>query len=235
MFLPFLKNPFATKNSGRADFLGLIDGTLNRMTGQNKTGLYTAMIADLQPLRDAYATFLGTQDVTLGERLGKTDDVEKIRAEFKEFAKTELLVDVAYVFGRKAPNHDALTQFLPKGRSEYSGASLLTMPTLLERVATLTVTYQPALGKDLAARAAQFKQRYKAARDTQGESKGGVQGDSKEEKKLRKAAARQLKLNLLDQLKMHIDEPDRVKALYDPRIFTQYVQGSPATPPAAVL
>ncbi len=227
MFLPFLKNPFASKNLAREDFRDLMAGTLARMAGQNKTGLYTAMIAALQPHHDAYAALLSEQDVAVGARGGNTDAVEKLRADFKEFAKKELLVDVAYVFGRQHPNPQALAEFLPKGRSEYSGATLLTLPTLLERVAALTATYQEALGKDLATRAAGFKADYQAARDTQGESKGEVQGDSTAEKRLRKAAARQLKLNLLDQIKLHIDTPDDVKALYDPRIFTQ-----PAKAPA---
>ncbi len=205
----------------REDFLGLMDGNLARMTGQNQAGQYTAMIDGLQPHRDAYAAFLGTQDANLGERLGNTDAVEKLLAEFKRFAKDELLVDVAYVFGRQKPDPAALTLFLPKGRKEYSGATLLALPTLLERVAGLTATYKADLGKDLAAHAAQLKQDYLAARHTQGASKGEVQGDSKAENTLRKGAARQLKLNLLDQVKLHIDEPDAVKSLYDPKIFTQ--------------
>ncbi len=205
----------------REDFLSLMDGNLARMTGQNKPGQYTAMISALQPHREAYATFLGDQDANLGTRLGNTDAVEKLLAEFKLFAQKELLVDVAYVFGRQKPNPAALTLFLPKGRKEYSAATLSTLPTLLDRVAGLTATYQDGLGAALAARAAQLKQAYQAARQTQGESKGGVQGDSKAEKALRKAAARQLKLNLLDQVKLHIDEPDAVRALYDPKIFTQ--------------
>ena len=227
MFLLFLKNPFATKNLSRPDFLDLMDGTLSRMAGQNRTGLYTTQIADLQPLRKAYADFLGAQDVTLGEQYAETDAVTKVLADFKQFAKQELLVDVAYIFGRQAPDAAALTQFLPKGRSEYSGATLLTLPTLLERVATLATTYKTALGKPLADRAAALQQAYRAARQDQGESKGAVQGDSKQEKKLRKAAARQLKLNLLDQIKLHIDAPDDVKALYDTKIFSQ------PTPPSA--
>ena len=221
MFLPFLKNPFYSKNLARKGFLDLLDGNLSRMKGLNGAGLYTAMMADLQPLRDAYADFLGTQDVNLGTRLGNTDAVEKLLGEFKQWAKKELLVDVAYVFGRQKPDTDAFTLFLPKGRSEYSGATLLTLPTLLDRVATLTTTYKGPLGKELFDRAAKFKKDYKDARDVQGESKGEVQGDSKEEKKLRRAAARQLKLNLLAQVTLHIDAPDDVKALYDPKIFTQ--------------
>lgn len=221
MFLPYLKNPFLNKNLAREDFRDLMAGTLTRMAGQNKAGLYTAQIAALQPHHEAYAALLGNQDVTVSARGGNTDAVEKLRADFKAFAKKELLVDVAYVFGRQKPNPQALAEFLPKGRSEYSGATLLTLPTLLDRVATLTTTYKADLGAAMATRAAKFKADYQAARATQGESKGEVQGDSKAEKKLRKAAARQLKLNLLEQLKLHIDTPDDVQALYDPKIFTQ--------------
>ena len=228
MFLPFLKNPFATKNISREDFRDLMSGTLTRMAGQNKAGQYTALVAALQPHYDAYAAFLGEQDVTVVTRGGNTDAVEQVRADFKAWAKKELLVDVAYVFGRQKPNPQALAEFLPKGRSEYSGATFLTLPTLLDRVATLTATYKGDLGAALATHAAQLKKDYLATRTTQGESKGEVQGDSKQEKKLRKAAARQLKLNLLAQLQLHIDTPDDVQALYDPKIFTQ-----PGKAPAA--
>lgn len=230
MFLPYLKNPFLNKNLAREDFRDLMHGTLARLTGQNKTGQYTAMIAALQPLHDSYAAFLGTQDETVGQRLGSTDTVEKLLAEFKVFAKNELLVDAAYVFGRQKPNPEALTAFLPKGRSEYSGATLLTLPTLLKRVTDLTKEYETDLGKPLATRAAQLQAAYTVARQTQGESKGEVQGNSKEEKKLRKAAARQLRANLLDQLKLHLDDTETVKSLYDPRIFTQPTKPTPAKP-----
>lgn len=104
------------------------------------------MISALQSHRRAYADFLGTQDANLGERLGNTDAVKKLLAEFKLFAQKELLVDVAYVFGRQKPNPAALTLFLPKGRKEYGGATLLTLPALLERVASLSVTYKDDLG-----------------------------------------------------------------------------------------
>ena len=215
------QKPFLNKNLAREDFRDLMAGTLTRMAGQNKTGQYTVLIAALQHHYDAYAALLGNQDVTLGARGGNTDAVKQMRADFKAWAKKELLVDAAYLFGRQKPNPQALAEFLPKGRSEYSGATLLTLPTLLDRVATLTATYKGDLGAALATRAAQFQKDYLAARTTQGESKGEVQGDSKQGKKLRKAAARQLKLNLLEQVKMHIDAPDDVRALYDPKIFTQ--------------
>ena len=221
MFFSYLKNPFSSKNLSRENFRDLMHGTLTRMAGQNQAGRYTAMMAALQPHHDAYATFLGTQDEALGQRLGDTDAVATLLTEFRAFAKKELLVDVAYVFQRQKPNPAAYLAFVPKGRSEYSQATQLTLPTLLERVATLTKKHEADLGKALAARAAQLQAAYKDARDQQGESKGGVQDDSKEEKKLRKAAARQLKLNLLAQLVLHIDAPDDVKALYDPRIFTR--------------
>ena len=229
MFLPFLKNPFYTKKMAREDFRDLMADALSRMAGQNSTGQYTAMMAALQPHHDAYAALLGKQDVNLGQRLGNTDVVEKLLADFKLFAKKELLVDAAYIFGRQKPNEKALTAFLPKGRSEYSAATLLTLPTLLDRVATLTATYKDDLGADLAKKAAKFKKDYDDDRRLQGESKGTVQGDSKAEKKLRKAAARQLKLNLLEQIKLHIDAPDDVKALYDPRIFAQPAPADTAT------
>ncbi|MDQ2770663.1 MAG: hypothetical protein M3Y54_09195 [Bacteroidota bacterium] len=235
MFLPFLKNPFYTKKMAREDFRDLMAGNLSRMAGQNQAGQYTAMMAALQPHHDAYAALLGTQDVNVGVRMGNTDVVGQLLADFKVFAKKELLVDAAYVFGRQKPNAKALAAFLPRGRAEYSGATLLTLPTLLDRVATLTTTYQNDLGADLAKKAAKFKQDYDDDRRIQGESKGTVQGDSKEEKKLRKAAARQLKLNLLDQIKLHIDAPDDVKALYDPKIFAQPnpASSAPAGPAAA--
>ncbi len=221
MFLPFLKNPFSSKNLAREDFRDLLQGHLSRLTSQNANGQYTAMLASLQPHYASYNALLGEQDGTVGARLGKTDTVEKLLAEFKAFVKDELLVDVEYLFKRKKPNAEALAAFLPKGRKEYSSATLLTLPTLLQRVTDLTRQQAADLGQPLADRAAALQTALTAARATQTEAKGDVQGDSQQEKKLRKAAARQLKLNLLDQVKLHIDEPELVKALYDPKFFTR--------------
>ncbi len=234
MFLPYLKNPFLNKNLAREDFRDLLHGTLTRMAGQNTGGRYTAMITALQPHHDAYAAFLATQNEHLGDRLGNTDAADKLLADFKAFAKTELLVDVPYVFTRTQPDAKALLAFLPKGRKEYSGATRLTLPTLLQRVADLTQQYRAALGPALADRAAALQQAYAQARQAQGESQGGVQDDTRQEQKLRKAAARQLKLNLLAQLTLHIDEPAQVQALYDPRIFTQPARPAKAAKSAAV-
>ncbi|PJJ61195.1 hypothetical protein [Hymenobacter chitinivorans] len=226
MFLPFLKNPFASKNLSRDNFRDLLQGHLSRLTSQNKAGRYSAMISSLQPHQAAYHALLGAQDENLGQRLGKTDTVEELLAEFKSFAKEELILEVEYQFKRKKPNSEALTAFLPRGRKEYSAATLLTLPTLLQRTATLTAQYKDDLGQALAQRAATLQAAYTTARDDQGEAKGDVQGDSKEEKKLRKATARQLKLNLLDQVKLHIDEPEAVLALYDPKWFTKPAKAS---------
>jgi hypothetical protein len=219
MFLPFLKNPFASKNLAREDFRELLGGHLDRLNSDAHQGRYADQYAALLPHYTAYAAFLGTQAENLGERLGNTDAVERVLADFKAFAKKELLIDVNYVFQRQKPNPAALTAFLPKGRSEYSTATLLTLPTLLERTARLTQKFKPALGTALADKAEVLEQAYKDARNAQGESKGEVQDDTQEEEKLRKAAARQMKLNLLEQVKMHIDEPEAVKALYDPKWF----------------
>lgn len=215
MFRPFLKNPFLSKNLNREDFRELMEGHLSRLTAQNKDGRYDALIAALQPHHNAYAALLAAQSAQVGTRLGNTDAVEQLLADFKRFAKDELLVDAEYQFKRKNPNAQALAELLPKGRTEYSSATLLTLPTLLERTASLTQKYQAELGKPLTDRAAALNAAFKAARGTQGESKGLVQDDSKQEKKLRKAAARQLKLGLLEQLQLHIDEPEAVPALYD--------------------
>lgn len=225
MFLPFLKNPFASSRIAREDFRDLMQGNLSRMAGQNTGGAYTAMMAALQPHHDAYAAFLGEQDEALGGRYGDTDAVDKLLADFKAWTKKELLVDVPYVFTRTKPNPGALTEFLPKGRREYGRATLLTLPTLLKRVADLTAAHKADLGQPLADHAAKLQADYLAARQTQGASKGEVQDDSKQEKKLRKAAARQLKLNLLDQVKLHLDDADAVKSLYDPKLFTQPKKG----------
>ncbi|KAA9327075.1 hypothetical protein F0P96_17705 [Hymenobacter busanensis] len=225
MFLPFLKNPFLSTTLNREDFRDLMEGHLSRLQGRNQDGRLTAQIAALQPHYDTYATFLRNQSENVGERQGSTDAVERLLAAFKGFAKDELLVDAEYHFKRKSPDAKALEEFLPRGRKEYSQATLLTLPTLLERTASLTQKYKAALGQELADRAATLLAEFKAARQTQSASKGDVQDDSKQEKKLRKAAARQLKLNLLEQLKQHIDEPEAVQALYDPKWFAKPGKG----------
>lgn len=59
-----------------------------------------------------------------------------------------------------------------------------------------------------------------------------VQDDSQQEKKLGKAATRQLKLNPLQQLQFHLNEPEAVKALYDARFFTRKKGQAEAKKPA---
>ncbi|UOQ71775.1 hypothetical protein [Hymenobacter cellulosilyticus] len=146
MFLPFLKNPFLSPRFSREDFRDLMAGHLSRLTSQNQEGRYTAQISSLQPHHTTYARFLAEQSEAIGEQLGSTGEVQQLLADFQAFAKNELLVDVEYQFKRKKPNAAALTEFLPKGRKEYNKATLLTLPTLLERTATLTQKFKAELG-----------------------------------------------------------------------------------------
>ncbi|MBC8084936.1 MAG: hypothetical protein H7Z21_17195 [Hymenobacter sp.] len=62
MFLPFLKNPRATKSMAREDFRDLLQGYLRRLTSQNQNDRYSARLTSLQPHQDACAALLSGQN-----------------------------------------------------------------------------------------------------------------------------------------------------------------------------
>ncbi len=215
----FLDNPFATVRMAREDFLDLLGTCLHRMEGQNDAGRYAALIGALKPHHAAYGTLLARQRNFLVERHGEVRSVTEVLADATAFATKVLHKEAAYHLGEKSAEYELL---FPKGRTEFHQLTTLNAAEILEVLTDQVTALQPRLGPQaaaLVAQAAALEDALDAAATAKGQKEGEVQGASTREGKLRVEAARQLKLNLLQQCTLHVDEPELVKALYDPKFL----------------
>lgn len=215
----FLDNTFANPKLPRQEFEDLISTCLHRMEGQNEGGRYNALISDLQPHVTVYGDLMARQRQFLIDRHGKVRTVTEVLDAATAFATKALHQEAAYHLGEGSADYETL---FPKGRTEFHNMTQATAPTILETLTDNIETLQAKLGPkaaDLLTQAAALEDELDAAATAKGQQQGEVQGASAREKKLRAAAARQLKLNLLEQCILHIDEPDLVKALYAPKFL----------------
>lgn len=220
----FLDNPMGNVRMAREDFLDLLGTSLHLMIGQNDGGRYDALIAALQPHHDAYGTLMARQRQFLIDRHGKVRTVGEVLADAEDFATKTLHKEAAYHLGEGSGDYEKL---FPKGRTEFhrltNTNAATKLETLTDEIEKLKVQLGPK-AEELLTQAAALEDELDAAATAKGQHEGEVQGASTREKKLRAAAARQLKLNLLDQCKMHIDDNDQVRALYDPKFLNWHVK-----------
>ena len=219
MILAFFNNPFLSAEMSREDFLDLLGTSLHRMEGQNDGGRYDSLIAALRPHHDTYGTLLTRQRNFLLARHGEVRSVTEILADAATFATQDMYKEAAYHLGEGTPDYELL---FPQGRTEYHRLTTTNAAQTLESLTDQVDALQARLGPKAAAlltRATALEDELDAAATTKGQKEGEVQGASTREKKLRAEACRQLKLNLLSQLTLHLDDDEQVKALYDPKFL----------------
>lgn len=230
MILNFLENTFLNAEMSRADFLDLIGTSLHLMEGQNENGRYDAQISALRPHHDAYSTLLARQRQSLIARHGQVRTVGQVIDDAIEFATKTLHKEAAYHLGENSIAYGAL---FPNGRTEFHKLTNINAASVLETLTDEIEGHRGELGPkadELLTKAGELEDELDAAATAKGQHEGEVQGASTREKKLRAAAARQLKLNLLDQCKMHIDDNDQVRALYDPKFLNWHAKPAEKKP-----
>lgn len=224
MILQFLNNTFLNAEMSRVDFLDLLGTCKHLLEGQNDQGRYDQQIAALDPHHTAYGSLLARQRESLIARHGQVRTVGEVLDDATEFATKTLQKEAAYHLGKGTAGYEAL---YPQGLTEYHKLTNTNAASILEVLTDQISNLQASLGPlaaDLLKKATQLEDELDAAATAKGQKEGEVQGVSTREKKLRAAAARQLKLNLLDQCAMHIDDPEQVLALYDPKFLNWHAQ-----------
>ena len=153
------------------------NSTLTRLTAANADGTYTALITLLTPPVENMNNSLNGVDTALNAQKGKTMLLDTMIRDFKDAMSTQegVIANAVGGFGS-----DGYLQFYPKGLNEYSKATKTTMQELVNRVATVAITYSNQLGQPLSDTLQGIKQSWSKRRGAQETEKNAVDSNRSE-------------------------------------------------------
>lgn len=147
------------------------DDVIAKLTKNNTGGVYDTILLPLQgsiiPLRSE----LGQVDVTLNTQVGKTATVNSFIIDFTKYMKDNYVFIAAALGGDKTP---AFKEFYPKGKTEYNTITKTKIPTVMERLKALAVTYQTQLGATISNQLQNFEAQWTTLRESQLQEKAAV-------------------------------------------------------------
>jgi hypothetical protein len=219
MIINFTENPFLNSRLNNSEFGRFINTHLQFLISANKNNQYDALIALLQPVYLNYDQWLEKYDKNITHRKGKTKTIDDILTDFKLFVKKEVYKEVSYKF--ESDNKEAFNMFFPKGLTEYSQITKKTANILFDRIEKACIRYKDNLVIGLDEKAIAFNVAYTNALTSQLSGKGNVKETSHEGETLRTMIAKVMYANLIDLLKIHIENPTDILALYDAAILNK--------------
>jgi hypothetical protein len=147
------------------------DDCIAKLIQNNIANAYNSVLVPLQnsiiPLRSE----LGQVDVTLNTQVGKTATVDSFIADFTGYMKENYVFVAAALGGDKTP---AFGEFYPNGKTEYSTITKTKIPTIMERLKTIAVTYQAQLGATISNQLQDFQTQWTAVRGSQLQQKSAL-------------------------------------------------------------
>lgn len=232
MIYRFVENPFASLRLSDNQYALFTKSHLEALVSANTNAQYKNMIDTLTPKYQAFDSWLNKQDQNTSHRKGKTQTLNGIQAEFIQFVKKEVYKEVSYKWERG--NKEVFHEFFPKGLSEYNKITKKNASVLFDRIKTATAKYKADLPTGLSEKAAQLDQEFDQLFSGQLQSKASVKDGSAEGQLLREQVSEVLYVNLIDQLRLHIQNPKQVLALYDSKVLNVNKSKSRAEEPMAV-
>jgi hypothetical protein len=133
---------------------------------------------------------LGEVDTTLNTQVGKTATVDSFIVDFTKYMKDNYVFIAAALGGDKTA---AFREFYPKGKTEYNTITKTKIPTIMERLNTVAVTYQTQLGATISTQLQDFQTQWTALRGSQLQQKSAVKTNRSD----RTVARRNVELELL--------------------------------------
>jgi hypothetical protein len=164
--------------------LAFANDTINRLTAQNTTGDFTALLALLTPPTLALQNQVSSVDVALGIQKGKTLTLNQFVTLFKKTMSDKEGVIADAVGGYESA---AYIEFYPAGLNEYSQATKLQIQLLTDRLDVAAEKYKAKLGATLTATLKAFKTQWTTYRSTQQQQKGSV-SDSRADRNVTRTA-----------------------------------------------
>lgn len=183
-------NIFDDRNITPSYLARFTDDVIAKLTQNNTGGVYDNILLPLQALIIPLRSELGQVDVTLNTQVGKTATVDSFIVDFTEYMRDNYIFIAAALGGDKTP---AFKEFYPKGKTEYNTITKTKIPTVMERLKTVAVTYQTQLGATISNQLQNFETQWTTLRESQLQEKAAVKTNRVD----RTVARRELEIELL--------------------------------------
>lgn len=164
-------NIFDDRNITPSYLARFADDVIAKLTQNNTGGVYDAILLPLQASIIPLRSELGQVDVTLNTQVGKTATVNSFIIDFTKYMKDNYVFIAAALGGDKTP---AFKEFYPKGKTEYNTITKTKIPTVMERLKALAVTYQTQLGATISNQLQNFEAQWTTLRESQLQEKAAV-------------------------------------------------------------
>ena len=164
-------NPFDEPSIPTTLLIEFTKDMIERLTTANTNHQYDDMIAQAQTDLDVLEADVEKKDVSVTVRLGKTQTVDEVTAEFGQTMSDLYGVIAHSLGGSKKPE---MLEFYPDGLTEYNKINRDNMAVITNRIFTAAGNHSAALGTDITAQLQAFKASFLAARKVQVSAKSDV-------------------------------------------------------------
>jgi hypothetical protein len=166
------------------------DDVIAKLIQNNTSSEYDTVLTPLQNKMIPLRKELGEVDTTLNTQVGKTATVDSFIVDFTKYMKDNYVFIAAALGGDKTA---AFREFYPQGKTEYTNITKTKIPTIMERLNTVAVTYQVQLGATISTQLQDFQTQWTALRGSQLQQKSAVKTNRSD----RTIARRNVEIELL--------------------------------------
>ncbi|HCY77063.1 MAG TPA: hypothetical protein DHV28_14165 [Ignavibacteriales bacterium] len=207
----FFKNHFDTKEISDDNMKKFAEVHLERLSANNGTAQFTAMITDTTNAYTAYYGSITNEDTKFAIQQGLTITMNNIVENFKNFVSKKEGT-IRGQFGDKSAEYQ---EFFPLGVTEYRQSNLANIDKLMTRFVAAAERYSAELGAALQTDAETYLTNFKAARKAQLEKIGEVSAQKTTTSTTRDGIENELMKNVHLIASMFIGNVDRCMDFFD--------------------
>lgn len=223
-------NIFDDKNITPNYLARFTDDVIAKLTQNNTANEFEPVLTKLKDKIIPLRSELGQVDTTLNTQVGKTATVDSFIDDFTMYMKDNYVFIAAALGGDKTA---AFKEFYPKGKTEYNRITKTKIPTIMERLKTVGVTYQTQLGNPISTKLQDFQSQWTEVRESQLQQKSAVKTNRSD----RTIARRNFETELLKTIHFIGDkypgDVSRCKVFFDFNLLfgVHHTTSNPTTPP----
>lgn len=207
----FFKNHFDTKEISDNNIRKFTEVHLQRLAAKNGSGDFTQMISDTTDAYNLYFGKINDEDTKFAVQQGLTIAVNNAVEDFKSAVSRRSGL-ILSAFGKESPTYQ---EFFPLGLTEYSGATLQNVETLMNRMVTASTKYTAELTAAVSTEFQGYLTTYTAARAAQLLKKGEVTDAKSSTSQNRDVVEVQLMKNLLAIASMYVGDESACNDFFD--------------------
>jgi len=207
----FFENPFGDTRITDNRLKNFTEDHIQKMIAANTGTRFTAYISATQTALAVFVQTLVGEESHLAARKSRTENVAGILTQFKKLVRTkEAVIRAAF---ESEPT--VITEFFPKGMTEYSRASVGNAGLLMERLVGVITARAASLPTGFVTQFADIKTQFAAARTEQQDEKGHVTNVRAISSAERTNLCKQLYKNLCNITALCVANPAEGIALFD--------------------